>query len=55
MTAPRPVYRLLLRPEPGVADPDRALRAFLKTALRSYYGLRAVEVVEVPDDKEVGR
>lgn len=50
MTAPpRPTFRLVLRPEPDVADPVLALRAFLKVALRSY-GLRAVEVVEVPEE-----
>jgi hypothetical protein len=53
MTVPRPTFRLVLRPEPDIADPDRALRALLNAALRSY-GLRAVEVVEVRPDVEGG-
>ena len=42
----RPVYRILLRAEPGV-DAERALRALLKTALRRF-GLRCLSVEEVP-------
>ena len=42
----RPVYRLTLRPEPGVTNPARALRHALKRLHRSY-GLRAVSVEEV--------
>ena len=44
-----PIYRIDLRPEPGV-DPIPALRAALKALLRSY-GLRAVAVVEL-DERE---
>jgi len=44
-----PVYRLDLRPEPGV-DGIQALRAALKSLLRSY-GLRAVAVSEL-DERE---
>ena len=40
--ANRPVYQLLLRPEPGVDD-IRAVRALLKTALRRF-GLRCVSI-----------
>ncbi|MCB2055658.1 MAG: hypothetical protein KDE35_15635 [Geminicoccaceae bacterium] len=42
----RTVYRLELRPEPGVRDPILALRSLLKIALRSF-GLRAVLVEEL--------
>ena len=42
-----PVYRLDLRPEPGV-DGIQALRAALKSLLRSY-GLRAVAVSELDE------
>ena len=31
----RPIFRVTLRPEPGVADPAYALRGLLKRALRS--------------------
>jgi hypothetical protein len=41
----RPVFVLRLRPEPGVIDPARALRALLKTALRRF-GLRCMSCVE---------
>jgi hypothetical protein len=41
----RPIYRLLLRPEPRV-DAERALRALLKIALRRL-GLRCVSVEEL--------
>lgn len=44
-----PVYRLDLRPEPGV-DGIQALRAALKSLLRSY-GLRAVTVAELSPDE----
>lgn len=47
MSAPaseRPLYRLLLRPEPGV-NGTQALRRFLKVALRSY-GLRCIAAYE---------
>ena len=37
------MFRLRLRPEPGVADPVRALRRLLKIALRRC-GLRAVSL-----------
>ena len=48
MTRPtgRPVYRLELRPEPGVRDPILALRSLLKFALRCH-GMRAVLVEEL--------
>jgi hypothetical protein len=42
----RPIYRLLLRPEPRV-DAERALRALLKIALRRF-GLRCISIEEVP-------
>jgi hypothetical protein len=42
----RPVYRLDLRPEPGV-DGILALRRALKALLRSY-GLRCLSIEEVP-------
>jgi hypothetical protein len=41
----RPVYRLLLRPEPGY-DGDRALRQALKALLRRFK-LRCVAVEQV--------
>lgn len=41
----RPVYVIRVRPEPGV-DATRALRHFLKRALRSY-GLRCVAPLDV--------
>jgi hypothetical protein len=41
----RPIYRLLLQPEPRV-DGDRALKALLKFALRRL-GLRCVSVEEL--------
>jgi hypothetical protein len=37
----RPIFVVRLRPEPGVADPVRALRAALKILLRRF-GLRCV-------------
>lgn len=40
--APRPVFVIRLRAEPNI-DAVRALRAFLKVALRRF-GLRAVSV-----------
>ena len=42
---PRPVFTITLRPQPGVDDPVRALRAALKTLLRRF-GLKAVAVRE---------
>ena len=42
----RPLYRLLLRPEPRI-DAERALRALLKLALRRF-GLRCISIEEVP-------
>lgn len=43
----RPLYRLVLRPEPHIDGP-RALRRFLKSALRSY-GLRCINAVEITE------
>jgi hypothetical protein len=43
----RPVFRLLLRPEPGVAEPERALRRLLKMALRAFK-LRCVSAEKMP-------
>jgi hypothetical protein len=45
---PRPHFRLVLRPEPGVGDPTRALRRLLKFALRRC-GLRCVAVAETTE------
>lgn len=53
MTTPRPTYRLVLRPEPDVAEPDRALRQLLKLALRTCR-LRCIEAVEIPHQDEGG-
>ncbi len=44
----RPLYTITIRAEPGV-DPVRALRAFLKTALRRF-GLRCVAIAEADED-----
>jgi hypothetical protein len=41
----RPVFILKLRPEPHVVDPVKALRGFLKDALRRW-GLRAISAIE---------
>jgi hypothetical protein len=41
----RPVYAIKLRPEPDVVDPIKALRGFLKDALRRW-GLRCIAAVE---------
>jgi hypothetical protein len=41
----RPIYTIELKPEPGVENPTRSLKALLKTALRRF-GLRAVSVEE---------
>jgi hypothetical protein len=41
----RPTFIVHLRPEPGVEDPIRSLRHFLKRALRSW-GLRCVDIRE---------
>jgi hypothetical protein len=45
-TGERPVYRLLLKPEPPRVDGVRALRALLKLALRRL-GLSCVSIEEV--------
>jgi hypothetical protein len=45
----RPVYRLLLRPEPG-CDGDRALRQALKALLRRFK-LRCVAVEQVREPR----
>jgi hypothetical protein len=42
----RPIYVVHLRPEPGVTDPIRMLRAFLKVAWRNFH-MRAVDVREI--------
>ena len=42
----RPIYRLLLRPEPRF-DGERALRALLKIVLRRL-GLRCISIEEAP-------
>jgi hypothetical protein len=42
----RPVFRLLLRPEPGV-DGERALQALLKLALRRFR-LKCIAVEQEP-------
>ena len=47
MKRAEPVYRIEVRPEPGV-DGIQALRAALKALLRSY-GLRAVAVAELDE------
>jgi hypothetical protein len=44
-TAQRPRFVVVLRPEPHVGDAIKALRAFLKVALRQF-GLRAVSARE---------
>jgi len=47
MTTPakdRPTFVIELRPEPGIDDPIRALRAALKNLLRRH-GLRCVSAV----------
>lgn len=41
----RPIFTVRLRPEAHVDDPIRALRAFLKAALRRF-GLRAISIRE---------
>jgi hypothetical protein len=43
----RPTFRLLLRPEPGVAEPERALRRLLRIALRTFK-LRCVSAERMP-------
>jgi hypothetical protein len=45
-TAERPLFALKLRPEPGV-DGTRALRRFLKVALRSFR-LRCISAEQQP-------
>ena len=42
----RPLYRLMLRPEPGVPDPDRALRQLLKLMLRRFK-LKCISIEQV--------
>jgi hypothetical protein len=42
---PRPVFQLRVRPEPGVADVIKALRAWPKSGLRAH-GLRCIEISE---------
>jgi hypothetical protein len=49
MTAPRPIFRLRLRPEPHI-EPIRALRAALKRLLRDF-GLRCVSVEQESPQK----
>jgi hypothetical protein len=44
-TQERPLFRLILRPQPRV-DGERALRALLKTALRKF-GMRCLSVERV--------
>jgi hypothetical protein len=44
-TTERPVYSVLIRPEPDVDDVIKALRRFLKVALRSF-GLRCIGIEE---------
>jgi hypothetical protein len=44
----RPLFRLLLRPEPGVVEPERALRRALKILLRRRLKCLAVERVRQP-------
>jgi hypothetical protein len=41
----RPVFRLSVRPEPGVSDAVKALRIWLKNGLRAH-GLRCIEIYE---------
>lgn len=43
----RPVFVLVLRPEHGVTDPTRMLRAALKVLLRRF-GFRCVDIREAP-------
>jgi hypothetical protein len=45
----RPIFVLRLRPEPGLIDPIRNLKALLKTALRRH-GLRCLEAVEAREE-----
>ena len=46
----RPIYTLILRPEPHVEEPTRELRHILKVLLRRF-GFRAVSVSENSDAK----
>jgi hypothetical protein len=41
----RPIFTIVLRAEPGVTEPVKALRLALKTLLRRF-GLRCVRIVE---------
>jgi hypothetical protein len=43
-------FHIALRPEPGNSDPERSLRAMLKTALRRY-GLRCI-TAEASEDTD---
>jgi hypothetical protein len=45
--AARPVFTIVLRPEPHCLEPIKALRAVLKNALRSH-GLKCVGIAERP-------
>jgi hypothetical protein len=45
----RPIFIVHLQPQPGV-DPVRALRAFLKVALRRF-GLKAIDVRQSSKDE----
>jgi hypothetical protein len=44
----RPIFEVRLQPTPQVSDPIKALRFFLKVALRTY-GLRATSVREITE------
>jgi hypothetical protein len=46
----RLTFHIALRPEPGNSDPERSLRAMLKTALRRY-GLRCI-TAEASEDTD---
>jgi hypothetical protein len=48
--AERPIYRLTLRPEPGI-NPVLGLRALLKVLLRAH-GFRCLRVVEEPTEAD---
>jgi hypothetical protein len=51
--AERPIYIIHLRPEPGVTDPIRVLRALLKVAWRNFH-MRAISVRETTSSKTFG-
>jgi hypothetical protein len=46
----RPTFTITLRPEPGVDDPVRALRAVLKNMLRRH-GLRCLSAQEDTEEQ----